>query len=182
MKMKKQFGQNFLYDDFILDDIVNFASISDEDFVLEIGPGSGNLTFYLLEYCKALLAIEIDRDLISSLKNRFSDKANFTVINNDFLSMDEDVIRDEAGELATQHAYHQRFSLIIFRAVEHHVDIRHVQMSDHAHHKAKEAVAIKVIIGIHQDDGHVLDGMAVAIEESGERSRCSHTDRIPGML
>ena len=99
MKMKKQFGQNFLYDDFILDDIVNFASISDEDFVLEIGPGSGNLTFYLLEYCKALLAIEIDRDLISSLKNRFSDKTNFTVINNDFLSMDEEVIYAEFKKL-----------------------------------------------------------------------------------
>lgn len=99
MKMKKHFGQNFLYDDFLLQDIVDFSGINKTDFLLEIGPGSGNLTYHLLNNCKKLIAIEIDKDLIPTLNNRFSDNANFHLINDDFLNMDENLLLSEFEKL-----------------------------------------------------------------------------------
>lgn len=89
MKMKKHFGQNFLYDDFLLDDIVNFSGITKDDFLLEIGPGNGNLTYHLLKKCFKLVAIEIDKDLIPILNKRFLDFNNLTIVNSDFLNMSD---------------------------------------------------------------------------------------------
>ena len=49
IKANKRFGQNFLVDDNILDNITNVSNITKNDFVIEIGPGLGNLTNYILE-------------------------------------------------------------------------------------------------------------------------------------
>ena len=56
----KRYGQNFLIDDNILQGIVSAADITDKDLVIEIGPGLGNLTEYILNTAKYGLLVEID--------------------------------------------------------------------------------------------------------------------------
>lgn len=87
-KFTKSLGQNFLIDDNILMDIVNAAQITKEDFVIEIGPGVGTLTKELLDKAKRVLAIELDMDLISILKQEFSEFDNFELIHKDALKVD----------------------------------------------------------------------------------------------
>ena len=69
MHPKKSLGQNFLNDKKILQDIVNYGEISKDDIVLEIGPGTGNLTKKLLEKKpKKLIVVEKDNNLSISLR------------------------------------------------------------------------------------------------------------------
>ena len=85
MRAKKSLGQNFLNDNDILNNIINIDDISNEDIVLEIGPGTGNLTKKILEKKpKNLIVIEKDNELANNLKNTFGDKLE--VINNDILN------------------------------------------------------------------------------------------------
>lgn len=86
----KRFGQNFLIDDFILNEITQGAKIGENDLVIEIGPGLGNLTQYLLDNSKHVLLIEIDKNLINILKKRFEEYTNYTLINDDILKLDLD--------------------------------------------------------------------------------------------
>jgi 16S rRNA (adenine1518-N6/adenine1519-N6)-dimethyltransferase len=68
---RKRFGQHFLHERRVLERIVNAVAPSKEDFMVEIGPGAGALTAPLLEKVAKLEAIELDRDLASSLAARF---------------------------------------------------------------------------------------------------------------
>ena len=86
--IKKKFGQNFLIDSHVLNKIVDAAEITDEDTVLEIGPGIGTLTQYLAESAKKVVAVEIDRDAVEVLKATLSPYDNITVINKDILKTD----------------------------------------------------------------------------------------------
>ena len=88
LKAKKRFGQNFLIDERIIDDIIEKSNISKEDVVIEIGPGLGNLTEKLLDNAKTVLAFEIDDDMIRILKDRFKERNNLVVINKDILQVD----------------------------------------------------------------------------------------------
>ena len=92
---KKQLGQNFLIDEETLFNIVNGSNISKDDFVLEIGPGNGKLTEKLLPYPKALCIVEIDKELIPILNDKFSTYKNISIIHDDFLKMDFDIIINE---------------------------------------------------------------------------------------
>ena len=87
---KKKFGQNFLIDDNILEGIKDLGNVKEDELVIEIGPGLGNLTEYLKEY--NLLLIEIDNDMIDILEDRFklSSKSNIKLINQDILKIDLD--------------------------------------------------------------------------------------------
>jgi 16S rRNA (adenine1518-N6/adenine1519-N6)-dimethyltransferase len=67
--LKKRFGQHFLTDRSILRRIVEFAGISSSDVVVEIGPGAGDLTCELAAVARRVIAIEIDRDLIPTLRS-----------------------------------------------------------------------------------------------------------------
>ncbi len=69
-RARKRFGQHFLVDAQILDEIVTLADIRSEDRVLEIGPGCGTLTLTLLQRGAAVDAIEIDRDAVSFLEQQ----------------------------------------------------------------------------------------------------------------
>jgi 16S rRNA (adenine1518-N6/adenine1519-N6)-dimethyltransferase len=94
--IKKKYGQNFLVDQNILRKIVEVPSITDETLVIEIGPGLGSLTEYLLEKSKHVLAYEIDKDLLPILSETFkTDK--LTVYNRDFLKCDIDLDIKELG-------------------------------------------------------------------------------------
>lgn len=85
---KKGFGQNFLVDDSVLEKIVEAGNVSKEDTVIEIGPGLGNLTEYLLDKAGKVIAFEIDADMIEILKSRFGDKDNFELVNEDIMNVD----------------------------------------------------------------------------------------------
>ena len=86
----KRYGQNFLIDDNILQGIVSAADITDKDLVIEIGPGLGNLTQYILNTAKYGLLVEIDPKMIAVLEDRFKDKTNYTLLNEDILKVDID--------------------------------------------------------------------------------------------
>jgi 16S rRNA (adenine1518-N6/adenine1519-N6)-dimethyltransferase len=90
IKAKKSLGQNFLIDQNILEKIVEVTSIKDKT-ILEIGPGTGNLTSFILKNNpKKVFAVEKDYDLAENLKNNFTDK--LTVINDDILNIDENLL------------------------------------------------------------------------------------------
>lgn len=85
---QKKFGQNFLIDPHVLDKIIAAAEITEEDFVLEIGPGIGTMTQYLAEAAREVVAVEIDRSLIPILDETLAAYDNVTVINQDVLKLD----------------------------------------------------------------------------------------------
>ena len=87
IRAKKSLGQNFLIDDKVLNQIVNCVEIEKKN-ILEIGPGTGNLTRYILnKKPKLFTVIEKDNDLAKRLKEQF--KENLNIINNDILNVDE---------------------------------------------------------------------------------------------
>lgn len=85
---QKKFGQNFLIDTGILEEIIAAARITKEDFVLEIGPGIGTMTQYLCEAARQVVAVEIDSNLIPILEDTLSAYDNVEVINEDILKLD----------------------------------------------------------------------------------------------
>ncbi len=90
---KKKFGQNFLRGEFYLDQIIQSMSEND-NLILEIGPGLGDLTGKLLTK-KAVVAVEVDTDLISNLKSKFKDELDcgkFRLLHADILSVWEDAM------------------------------------------------------------------------------------------
>lgn len=87
---KKKFGQNFLIDDNILDEISISACINDDELIIEIGPGLGNLTSYLLKKSRYVLLVEIDNNMIEILNDRFKENTNYSLINEDILKVDLD--------------------------------------------------------------------------------------------
>lgn len=92
---QKRFGQNFLIDSHVLDKIVNAAGITQDDCVLEIGPGIGTMTQYLAERARQVTAVEIDTNLIPILKETLSDYDNVMVINEDILKVDIKKLAEE---------------------------------------------------------------------------------------
>lgn len=90
IKANKGYGQNFLIDDNVLEGIVDSADISKEDIIVEIGPGLGNLTEYLLKKSKKVIAFEIDTRMIEILNERFKKYDNFELINQDILRVNLD--------------------------------------------------------------------------------------------
>ncbi len=85
---QKKFGQNFLIDSHVLEKIVDAAQITNEDCVLEIGPGIGTMTQYLAESAREVVAVEIDRALIPILQDTLSAYDNVTVLNEDIMKVD----------------------------------------------------------------------------------------------
>ena len=87
IKAKKSLGQNFLTDSNIIDKILDIVDINKKD-VLEIGPGTGNLTSAILKKNPSkLLVVEKDNELAENLKTNFG--KSIEVINNDILNLDE---------------------------------------------------------------------------------------------
>ncbi len=93
IKAKKSLGQNFLVDRNILEKIVNIIEIKDKT-ILEVGPGTGNLTSFILKNKpKKIIAIEKDKYLASNLNNICNEQ--LTVINEDILNINENKISNE---------------------------------------------------------------------------------------
>ena len=91
---KKSLGQNFLIDKNIIEKICDVGNLSANDNVLEIGPGSGNLTEFILQKKpKKFYVIEKDEKLIKHLIDRFDNK--LTIINQDILKYDLKLLNDK---------------------------------------------------------------------------------------
>ena len=88
IRANKSLGQNFLINSEVVENIVNSSEITKEDMVIEIGPGLGTLTKYLLEKAKKVLCIELDTRMIKILEDRFNMYENFEIINADVLKVD----------------------------------------------------------------------------------------------
>lgn len=88
LHFKKSLGQNFLTDENILMEISEAASLTNDDYVLEIGPGPGVLTRVLAQQAKKVVAVELDTDIISLLEKNLSDFSNVEIINKDILKID----------------------------------------------------------------------------------------------
>ncbi len=85
---RKRFGQHWLKDSSVLEEILRAADLKSEDFVLEVGPGRGALTNLLLASRVSFVqAVEIDRDLVEGLKKRFSNHPRFSVREGNALSV-----------------------------------------------------------------------------------------------
>ena len=85
---QKKFGQNFLIDTLVLDKIIRAAQISEDDCVLEIGPGIGTMTQYLACAARRVIAVEIDRALIPILEDTLDGYDNVRLVNEDVLKVD----------------------------------------------------------------------------------------------
>lgn len=85
-RTKKRLGQNFLVDPNIIQDIIDYADISKEDIVIEIGPGIGFVTEQLVKHAKRVIAVELDEDAIKELKKIDCD--NLEIIHKDILKTD----------------------------------------------------------------------------------------------
>jgi 16S rRNA (adenine1518-N6/adenine1519-N6)-dimethyltransferase len=85
---KKSLGQNFLHDPNTLEKIVEVAGITPDTTVIEIGPGTGNLTRVLAREARRVIAIEIDDRLIPLLRAEFAAQPNVEVLHADILALD----------------------------------------------------------------------------------------------
>ena len=93
IKAKKSLGQNFLIDKNIIEKITNVINIKNR-IILEVGPGTGNLTFSILnQKPKKIFVVEKDNELALQLKNNFKDQ--ITIFNEDILKFDEKSISKE---------------------------------------------------------------------------------------
>jgi len=87
-QFQKRYGQNFLIDGHVIGKILRAADISEEDTVVEIGPGIGTLTQYLAEAAGKVFAVEIDEKLLPILADTLSTYDNVEVIHRDILKCD----------------------------------------------------------------------------------------------
>jgi len=87
-KPRKRFGQNFLHDQNVIQNIIYAVAPQDDQILVEIGPGQGAITRLLLEHCKQLHVIEIDRDLVQHLKSQFPASEKLLIHNIDVLDFD----------------------------------------------------------------------------------------------
>jgi len=84
---KKRLGQNFVIDRTLLERMISYASLDEEDTVLEVGAGLGFLTELLSKKCKRVVAVEIDSRLVNVLRNQFRGLQNVDLIEGDVLKV-----------------------------------------------------------------------------------------------
>jgi len=101
-KARKRFGQNFLHDQNIIQRIIQSIAVSDQQHIVEIGPGKGALTEYLVQGCAKLDVIELDRDLIPFLEKQFSACHNFQIHHADALKFDFSLLTETAQQALKQ--------------------------------------------------------------------------------
>lgn len=88
VRPKKKYGQNFLTDEHIISEIVDIADVNEDDRVLEIGPGLGDMTRLLCDRADFVTAVEIDDSLIEPLLVRLSARDNLQIIHGDIMKQD----------------------------------------------------------------------------------------------
>ncbi len=117
MMFDKGFGQHILKNQDVLNKIVEKAGIASTDIVLEIGPGTGNLTALLLEKAKKVICIEIDNRMILQLNKRFS----ASIYKNKFVLIKGDAIKTEFPffNVCVANTPYQISSPLVFKLLSH---------------------------------------------------------------
>lgn len=99
-RLSKSLGQNFLTDKNIIDKIIEESFITEDDLVIEIGPGIGTLTAEAAQRAKKVIAVEIDQNLIPILEETLAGYSNIQILNQDILKTDlAQVIAFEGEEI-----------------------------------------------------------------------------------
>ena len=96
-RTKKRLGQNFLIDGEVIQDITDYAQITKDDVVLEIGPGVGFVTEQLVKYAKKVIAVELDEEAVKELEanDELNKYDNLKIIHNDILKTDLSTLCEE---------------------------------------------------------------------------------------
>jgi 16S rRNA (adenine1518-N6/adenine1519-N6)-dimethyltransferase len=110
---KKQLGQHFLVDENILGVIGRLADLSQEDVVLEIGPGLGVLTRYLAEHAGRVHAVEIDRSLEPRLRERLAGAENVELHFGDAVQVDLAALRPAPTKLVANLPYNVATPIVV---------------------------------------------------------------------
>ena len=103
-RTKKRLGQNFLVNPDVIADIIDFAQITKDDVVLEIGPGVGFVTEQLVKHAKKVIAIELDEEAIKELEKLDCD--NLQIIHNDILKTDLSDLGEEKIKVVANIPYY----------------------------------------------------------------------------
>lgn len=123
----KNYGQNFLIDETTVEKIVEKAEVTKNDLVIEIGPGLGTLTKYLLEAAGKVICIELDTNVLKILNDRFSLYNNFELINNDVLKVDLKELIEKNSEFSNVKVVanlpYYITTPIIMKLLEEHLDL-----------------------------------------------------------
>ena len=124
MRAKKSFGQHFLNSDDIARQIAEgLEQTATTRQVLEVGPGRGMLTQFLLENDYQTYAVEADRDMVATLQSKFPDWAKTYLIQGDFLDFNpKDIFRDEQFSLIGNFPYNIS-TQILFALLDHRLQI-----------------------------------------------------------
>jgi 16S rRNA (adenine1518-N6/adenine1519-N6)-dimethyltransferase len=85
---RKRFGQHFLTDRHALQRIADALQLTGTETVIEIGPGRGALTDLLVDRARRLVCIEVDRDLVAALRERYAERGHVEIVEGDVLTMD----------------------------------------------------------------------------------------------
>ena len=91
-RFKKELGQNFIFNAFVLEQMADAAGIEPGDTVIEAGAGAGSLTAVLAERGAKVMAIELDKALIPYLRDRFRDEPCVEIIQGDVMKLDLDAL------------------------------------------------------------------------------------------
>lgn len=127
---QKKFGQNFLIDNNILEKIIDAADITNENCVLEIGPGIGTMTRALAERAKKVVVVEIDKNLIPILQDTLREHQNVKIIHSDILKVDINrIVEEENGGRPIKVVANLPYYIttpIIMALFENHIAIRSI--------------------------------------------------------
>lgn len=136
---RKRFGQHFLHDQSVIDAILRAVDPQPGENLIEIGPGQGALTYPLLERCKELVAIELDRDLVPVLSKKAASLGKLEIIN-------ADVLEFELSSLAGNEVYRVLGNLpynistpLMFHLLES------VQLIQDMHFMVQKEVALRIV-------------------------------------
>lgn len=103
-RTKKRLGQNFLINPEVISDIIDYANITKDDVVLEIGPGVGFVTEQLVKYAKKVIAVELDKEAVKELEKLECD--NLEIVHNDILKTDISSLTDEKVKIVANIPYY----------------------------------------------------------------------------
>ncbi len=103
-RTKKRLGQNFLVNPDVIEEIIDYAQITKDNTIIEIGPGVGFVTEQLVKYAKKVIAIELDEEAIKELEKLECD--NLEIIHNDILKTDISALSNEKVKVVANIPYY----------------------------------------------------------------------------
>ena len=123
LRARKRFGQHFLVDDFVIDDIIALIAPREDEHLVEIGPGCGALTALLHNRVARLSVIEIDRDLAASMNERYGKQANFDLLLGDALKVDYGALQSKQKLRVVGNLPYNISTPLILKLIEFSVNI-----------------------------------------------------------